>query len=229
MNQEEFGKFIKKLRKEHHLTQKQLADELNVTFQAVSKWENGKNMPDLSILKEISKKYNLTMEEMLGTKPGQKKKHNKLILLGIILIGIILIFILLKKHNADFYFNTLSSSCNNFNISGSIAYNDKKSAIYITNIEYCGTNKKKEYKKIDCTLYVTHEDIEQKISSYNYDKETPITLEAFLKNITFTIKDYQNTCQNHSKDTLYLLINGYDENNEITSYKIPLTMNDCQN
>ena len=37
----------------------------------------------------------------------------------------------------DFSFKTISSTCDAFNISGSIAYNDKKSAIYITNIKYC--------------------------------------------------------------------------------------------
>ncbi len=41
MNQEKFGKFIKDIRKKHNLTQKQLADKYNVTYQAVSKWENG--------------------------------------------------------------------------------------------------------------------------------------------------------------------------------------------
>lgn len=39
MNQEEFGKFIKQIRKNNNLTQKQLADKYNVTYQAVSKWE----------------------------------------------------------------------------------------------------------------------------------------------------------------------------------------------
>ena len=46
MNQEKFGKIIKKIRKEHHLTQKDLADKYNVTYQAVSKWENDLATPD---------------------------------------------------------------------------------------------------------------------------------------------------------------------------------------
>lgn len=47
MDQEKFGKFIKQIRKDHNLTQKQLAEKYNVTYQAVSKWETGKNMPDI--------------------------------------------------------------------------------------------------------------------------------------------------------------------------------------
>ena len=43
MNQEKIGTFIKNLRKKNNLTQQALADKYNVTYQAVSKWENGKN------------------------------------------------------------------------------------------------------------------------------------------------------------------------------------------
>ena len=51
MDQERFGKIIKYIRNKNKLTQKQFADKYNVTYQAVSKWENGKNMPDISIIK----------------------------------------------------------------------------------------------------------------------------------------------------------------------------------
>ena len=44
MNQDKIGNFIKSIRLEHNLTQKELADKLGVTYQAVSKWENGKNL-----------------------------------------------------------------------------------------------------------------------------------------------------------------------------------------
>ena len=62
MEQEKIGKFIKKLRKENNLTQKDLADKYGVTYQAVSKWETGKNIPDISLLKEISKDFNVNIE-----------------------------------------------------------------------------------------------------------------------------------------------------------------------
>ena len=50
MNQTEIGKFIAKCRKEKKLTQAQLAEKLNITDRAVSKWETGKSMPDSSII-----------------------------------------------------------------------------------------------------------------------------------------------------------------------------------
>ena len=74
MEQENIQKFIKKLRKEKNLTQKQLADMLGVTYQAVSKWERGLNIPDISILKEISRIFDVDMDTMIT---GVEKKHKK--------------------------------------------------------------------------------------------------------------------------------------------------------
>lgn len=45
MDQEKIGKLIKEIRQKNNLTQKQFADKYGITYQAVSKWENGKNMP----------------------------------------------------------------------------------------------------------------------------------------------------------------------------------------
>ena len=50
MNQEAIGKFIAACRKEKGLTQAQLAEQLNITNRAVSKWETGKSIPDASIM-----------------------------------------------------------------------------------------------------------------------------------------------------------------------------------
>ena len=51
MNYERIGKFIQEKRKEKGLTQKELAQKLNITDKAVSKWERGLGCPDVSILK----------------------------------------------------------------------------------------------------------------------------------------------------------------------------------
>ena len=53
MNQEKIGKFIAELRKENNMTQQELADKLMVTDRAVSNWENGRRLPDYSLLKEL--------------------------------------------------------------------------------------------------------------------------------------------------------------------------------
>lgn len=65
MKEERIGKFIQKIRKEKQLTQKEFADQYHVSFQAVSKWENGKNIPDITILKQICKDNNISIDELL--------------------------------------------------------------------------------------------------------------------------------------------------------------------
>lgn len=64
------GKIISSARKEKGLTQIQLAEMLNVSNRAVSKWENGDGFPDITLLPEISKSLELTIDELLtGVKP----------------------------------------------------------------------------------------------------------------------------------------------------------------
>lgn len=232
MDQEKIGKFIKEIRKKNNLTQKQLADKYNVTYQAVSKWENGKNMPDTALIKQMSIDFGITLEEMFDgeLKQNKPKRINKnlYISISLILFSTIIIILLInyKNNNSDFQFKTLTSSCENFNISGTISYNNKKSSIYISNIKYCGGDDRIKYKKIECTLYESYNNIEKKISYSNYNEEKSITLEEFLQTVTLTIDDYKKTCKEYSENSLFLSINATDENNKITTYKIPLSFND---
>ena len=67
------GKRIASLRKENNLTQEQLAEMLNVTPQAVSKWENDIACPDISLLPELAKTFNVSIDELLIGKKEEKK------------------------------------------------------------------------------------------------------------------------------------------------------------
>lgn len=79
MNQIKIGKFIAELRKEKDLTQKELANKIGVTDRAVSKWENGRGMPDVSLLRKISEIFDITVNELLsGEKIDDKDKAQKL-------------------------------------------------------------------------------------------------------------------------------------------------------
>ena len=140
-------------------------------------------------------------------------------------IVLIIIFITFQKDN-DFQFKTLSTECQNFNISGNISYNENKSAIYITNIKYYGGDDTEEYKQIECTLYESNNNIERKISSFKSDYEK-IKLEEFLQDVTISIDDYEKTCKEYQENSLYLSINATDYNEKITSYKIPLKLSSC--
>lgn len=66
MNQTEIGEFIAKCRKEKKLTQAQLAEKMNITDRAVSKWETGKSMPDSSIMLELCEILGITVNELLS-------------------------------------------------------------------------------------------------------------------------------------------------------------------
>lgn len=227
MNQEEFGKFIKKIRKEHNLTQKQLANKLGVTYQAVSKWENGLNLPDAYIIKEISKVFNISVDDLMDCK-NKKKNNNKWILIIFIILGIfIVLFSIIRILKVDdFKFKTLSSKCSNFNISGNISYNERKSAIYINDINYCGKKNNNLYKNIECILYEKNNKTVNKISSFKSKCEN-ITLDSFVKDVTLSVDNYKKTCKIYKDDSLYLLIKATDKNNKITSYKVPLKLNGC--
>ena len=134
MNPEEIGKIIKDIRQKYNMSQKDFADKFGVTYQAVSKWENGKNIPDISILKEISEEYEISLDDVLLNK--KVNNHNKKII-GIITISLLVILILLMCliiKNNDFEFKTITTNCSDFTVTGSMAYNKDKSSIYISHI-----------------------------------------------------------------------------------------------
>lgn len=66
MNQENIGKFIQQLRKEKGLTQMQLAEQLHITDRAVSKWENGRSVPDAGIMLELCSTLGISVNELLS-------------------------------------------------------------------------------------------------------------------------------------------------------------------
>ena len=73
MNTYEFGKFLAQLRKEKGLTQLQLAKQLNVTDKAISRWETGKNYPDIEIFEELSNILDVSISELLEGKRIEKE------------------------------------------------------------------------------------------------------------------------------------------------------------
>lgn len=74
LNQEKIGKFIATLRKEEkHMTQEELAEKLGVSNRSVSRWENGKTMPDLAMLPMISEELGVSVSELLE---GERLKTN---------------------------------------------------------------------------------------------------------------------------------------------------------
>ena len=113
MDQVKIGRFIAECRKKNDLTQMQLAEKLNITDRAISKWENGKAMPDSSIMLALCKElkisvndllsgevvtmdnYNKEMEKNLLDMARQKEESDKRLLFAEIFIGVITVAIML--------------------------------------------------------------------------------------------------------------------------------------
>ncbi len=66
MDQKKIGAFIAQCRKEKNLTQMQLAERLEITNQAVSKWENGRGMPDVSLLQPLCNVLGISLNELFS-------------------------------------------------------------------------------------------------------------------------------------------------------------------
>lgn len=77
MDQIKIGNFLKELRKEHNLSQEQLADRFNVSSRSVSRWENGKTMPDISLMIELADFYDIDIRDLLrGERKSEKMEEN---------------------------------------------------------------------------------------------------------------------------------------------------------
>jgi len=77
MDQIKIGKFIAECRRRNNLTQMQLAEKLNITDRAISKWENGKAMPDSSIMLELCSELKISVNELLSGEVLEMNNYNE--------------------------------------------------------------------------------------------------------------------------------------------------------
>lgn len=226
---EQIGSIIKDIRKKNNLTQNEFASILGVTFQAVSKWENDKSIPDITILKDISNKFNVDLNYLISGKKANinKKlffKKNMIIITAIIFIIIsVCVFLFFHKHNYEF--KTLNGETKDIKVTGSITYDESKSSIYL-NIDYNADDNQK-YSYIKCTLYEKHQDILNVISEKEYLEKTPVSLKEYLKMISFVIDNYSPSCKYYKDSNLYLEISAKIDEEKSVTYKVPIKFNNC--
>lgn len=226
---EQIGSIIKDIRKKNNLTQNEFASILGVTFQAVSKWENDKSIPDITILKDISNKFNVDLNYLIsGKKVNINKKSffkkNMIIITAIIFIIIsVCVFLFFHKHNYEF--KTLNGETKDIKVTGSITYDESKSSIYL-NVDYNADDNQK-YSYIKCTLYEKHQDILNVISEKEYLEKTPVSLKEYLKMISFVIDNYSPSCKYYKDSKLYLEISAKIDEEKSVTYKVPIKFNNC--
>lgn len=235
------GNLIYKLRVENNLTQKELATKLLVTSQAVSKWENGRGIPDIEMVKKLSEVFNIDIKELLNgeietKKIVSKKKKKKLLylmIMGIVLLIIISITLIKVFTTNDFKISKLASDNDSFHVKGIFAYSSNKKSIYISKVEYSKEEEKKQYFNLECILYEENGKVERKISECSSQKNNEseqFTLSELLKDIELNVDDYSCSCSMPVCNKLYLKINATNGDKEVVTYNIPLEIeSNCNN
>ena len=90
-----FNENLKYLRKEEKMTQENLAERLNVSRQAVTKWESGQSLPDIENLKQIADLFGVTMDSLVGDVENKKESNinKKINDIGYFIFGAIILLI----------------------------------------------------------------------------------------------------------------------------------------
>ena len=78
MDMVKMGKFLAELRKEYNMTQAELGEKLGVTNKTISRWETGTYMPPVEMLEELSKMYNMTINELLSGKKLSTEEYKEM-------------------------------------------------------------------------------------------------------------------------------------------------------
>lgn len=207
MDQEKIGLYISEKRKKKKLTQKDLAEKLGVTSKSVSRWENGKCMPDLSLFKPLCKELDISINELMSgedikeTEYKEKLEENIIKITKykikytkkqriIIAIETILLLIIIPI--------SLISLFNYYTQTGPTIYNvdeyliSKKINKYITKMP----NFKYIKDKVDYeTMYENYKEVGNVYIDENkkleiHDKENLMTYDEFVSNLKEEINEY---------------------------------------
>lgn len=231
MDPQKIGQFICSLRKKNGMTQSELAQKLLVTSQAVSKWENGRGIPDIEILKQISELFHVDLETLLNGEEKKKQNFSLYIGFGILLLFLVvfvLIFLFFPRDNG-FAFSDLVSSNESFSIKGVAAYSNEQSSIFISDIVYLDEeNTNEEYVSIECLLYEEDGNVERKIGESGIlESDRVQSLNEFLKQIEFHIDSFEISCANLSESNLYLAIHALNQEGKTETYIVPIELTSC--
>ena len=155
MNQEKIGKLIAKMRKQKGLTQRELGEMVGVGFRAVSKWERGLTMPDISIINELSTILGISSDELLNGElqpkgddpeisspdinPNPVKKSNKrklLLLIPILVIIAITVLLIVKNNQKPTEYAIKSLNQEEYLVDGTLTVQGDDAVININKIQF---------------------------------------------------------------------------------------------
>ena len=242
MNNEKVGKFIASLRKSKNLTQQQLGDMVGVGGKSVSKWERGINMPDVSIINEVSKILGVTSNELLNGEFDKKstnehyrqkksKKRYRLLLIMILCLILIISILLLFRAKNPLYEYHLESDNSNFLIEGSIKFNKEEYIINISRI-YCMSDECKNIVIDNIGYFLSVNNV--LVYRYNElsNNKKDLLFNDFINHYEINfMNNYDNSVitYNGLKNSLAnisILLNGFDNNEIEFKYQINLEITD---
>lgn len=229
------GKIISNLRKEKNITQKDLADALNVSDKAVSRWECGTSRPDLEMMFMISKYFGVSYNNLITARISDNHKDDKIVediikefsdignkkakrIKIILLIAILLILLLIiglifsNSYNRFKVYKVYGESENINLISGIYVETKTRDVLQLNNITINDT-KINNTDIISVDLYIVEDGEEKIIQNYSELKEIYFVLSEGLIDID-DLSDYF--------DNVYLRIYITDENGKTKEYKIKL-------
>ena len=227
MDCKKIGEYIQLKRKAIGITQQDLGDKLGVTSKAVSKWECGVALPDVSLFKDLSEILNIEIEELLNGEdnkeiPVDKKKNIAIIVLSTITFLLLIISILL----GIFFYNNydkvhvyeLESANKEFDLEGKLIIIGDKKYLTINNIKY----------KLDKDIYISKIDYEIKYldsiiykrNDLNINRENLILRKKLNELMIFV--EIEDDYDFIIDESLVLNINFIDKIDELRNYEIKL-------
>ena len=215
MNSDKIGKFISKLRKEKNMTQQELGDLLGINGKSISKWERGINLPDISILKDLTNIFNISIEELLNGErknisTSSKKDNQYFKILLLLTISVIIILFTILTINNHYQYSVFHIESNNalLNVDGYIIFNPDNEIFLINQIEY-KSEIVKETDRIKIILKNNNKELFTYQSNIYQDKKS---IKKILEETSINIR---KASENNIINRLTLLIIFDDEQLEI--------------
>ncbi len=240
MDYEKIGEYIQLKRKAVGLTQAELGDKLGVTSKAVSKWECGVALPDVSLFLELSEILKIDVSELLVGKDNEvtEDKISKRKNIAIVILTIIVLILLITSTILGIYFINnydrikvyqLTSENEDFYIEGKIDTIDDDEYVSISDIDYLPKNNNTFGYYISYELYYEDNLLYQSgnINSYEISNDLIVNFRELLEPISIFIhipNDVDLKLKSNADQYFLLKINFLNKNNKIVNYGIPITL-----
>lgn len=213
MDQEKIGRFLSQRRKKKSLTQEQLAEKLGVNSRTISRWETGRTMPDYSVLNDLCKELEISINELLAGEKITKEKlvekcdNNMLLILKDFKNSknknLVIIFILLGLFLFSFIFGVYKLFSSQYNLLNGLSY--------YMNITIDENKEREKIGKLDgYTVYTERLKIEDCYFSTISSKVVP--LKEVIERKLISVKDLENKANAITKngDIKILIFENYE-------------------